>query len=75
MSNRIELNDQETDNVIGGALRWTKDGTVYPKNDPSVQYTYTDYYECQAWLVKYWDGVQNEATLQAMETAGLVHKK
>lgn len=75
MTDRIELKDQEVDAVVGGALRWTQDGTVCPKNDPNVQYTYTDYYECQAWLVKNWDGVQNEATLQAMEVAGLVHKK
>ena len=75
MANRIELNDLETEAVVGGILRWTQDGTVYPKDDPSVQYTYNDYYECQAWLVKNWDGVQNEATLRAMEAAGLVHQK
>ncbi len=74
MANRVMLNEQEVDNVVGGALKWLKSGVVYPKNNPDVQYSYTDYYECAAWLVKNWSGVQDEACLKAMEDQGLVHK-
>ena len=74
MSNRRELNEQEMNGVVGGVLRWTEDGIVYPKDDPSVQFTYTDYYDCQAWLVKNWNRAQNEDALIAMEAAGLVHR-
>ena len=74
MSDRIQLNDQEMDNVAGGALRW-KNGEVYPKNDPSCVYTYTDYGLCKAWLVNNWNDTQDESCLKAMEAQGLVHKK
>ena len=74
MSKRVELNQQEMEDVVGGILRWTRNGEVYPQDDPSAVYSYHDYYDCQAWLVKNWDGVQNEAALRAMEQEGLVHK-
>ena len=74
MAKRVELNQQEMEGIVGGILRWTKDGVVCPQDDPSCKYGYTDYYDCQAWLVKNWDGVQNEDTLIAMEEAGLVYK-
>ncbi len=74
MSNRVELDNQEMDQVAGGVLRWSKDGTVYPMDDPSAKYSYTDYYECAAWLVKNWNSIQNEEALIAMEKAGLVKK-
>lgn len=74
MADRKELNDREADNIVGGALRWLNTGIVYPKNNPVVQYRYTDYYQCQAWLIENWSGVQDEKTLRAMEGAGLVHK-
>ena len=73
MSERRELFDQELENVVGGVLRW-KGGVVYPKNDPDATYSYSDYSECQAWIVTNWSGTQDESCLKAMEAAGLVHK-
>jgi len=74
MAERKELNDREADTIVGGALRWLDTGIVFPKNDPGAQYRYTDYYQCQSWLIKNWSGVQDENALRAMEGAGLVHK-
>ena len=74
MSNRIELNEQETENVVGGVLRW-KAGTVYPKDNPDCQYSYVDFTACQQWIIANWGKKQDESCLQALEAAGLVHKK
>lgn len=74
MDKIAKLSDDELDNISGGVLRWTG-GVVTVKNgDPNVQYSYADYYACQAWLVANWGGTQDETCLQAMEAAGLVHR-
>ena len=73
MSERIELNNQEMEDVIGGILKW-KGGEVWPKDNPSAVYYYNDYYECIAWIQKNWTGKQDENTLIALEAAGLVHR-
>lgn len=74
MAERKEINVKDAENIVGGALRWLDTGVVYPKNDPDVQFSYTDYYECQSWLIANWSGVQDESCLEAMEAAGLVHR-
>lgn len=74
MSDRIQLSDQEMEDVVGGALRW-KNGEVWPKNDPSCVYEYFDYGACKAWIVNNWNDTQDERTLEAMASQGLVRKK
>lgn len=74
MSNRIELNEHQVEDVVGGALKWLQSGVVYPKNNPDCKYGYTDYYKCAAWLVANWNTIQDESCLEAMEKAGLVYK-
>ena len=75
MAQLTKLNDDEMENISGGVLKWTQDGVVTVMNgDPNLQYAYTDYYECQAWLIANWHTVQTEECLQAMEAAGLVHR-
>lgn len=74
MSERIKIDDQAVENVLGGALRWTSDGIVYPKDNPDVQFSYADFDACRAWLVTNWSGIQNEDCLIAMEAAGLVSR-
>ena len=73
MSNRVELNEQQAENILGGILVW-EGGIVYPQNKPSCQYKYVNYTACQQWLVANWDKPQKEDCLKAMEAAGLVHK-
>ena len=74
MTNRIELTDEQMEDVVGGILKW-KGGTVYPKGNESAKYSYTDYTKCQQWIVENWNGVQDEACLKALEAAGYVHKQ
>ena len=69
---RKELNRQQLNEVVGGSLTWEDNGTVHVKNNPQGIYQYTDYYECAAWLMENWGGVQNEACLEAMAAAGLI---
>lgn len=74
MEKFAKLNDDELDNVSGGALIW-EGGVVTVKNgDPNLQYAYTDYSACKAWLAVNWRGNQTESCLQAMEAAGLVYR-
>ena len=74
MSNRVELNDHEVENVTGGVLIWGEGKTVSPKNDPSVVYHYTSFTKCMQWIDANWNTVQDESCLIAMEAAGLVSK-
>lgn len=75
MAKRYELNDMETENVVGGLLHWDADsGTVYAHDNPNAVYSFDDYTECCQWLVGNWNKKQTEACLQAMEDAGLVHR-
>ena len=73
MNNRIQLDEQEMESVVGGILKW-KGGNVYPKDNPDVKYRYSDYTACQQWIVANWHGAQNEACLKALAAAGLVSK-
>lgn len=73
MAERIELNDQEIEDVVGGILKW-KAGKVYAKDNPSAVYTFTNYTACQQWIIENWNKPQTEACLREMERAGLVHK-
>lgn len=74
LSNRIELNDQEMENVSGGILLWQGGVVTVYKGDPNVKYSYTDYDACQEWLVTNWKEVQTEACLEALQAAGLVQR-
>lgn len=75
MANRIELNEKETEGVVGGILYWDANtGTVYAHDNPDAVYSFTDYTECCQWLVGNWNKKQTEACLIAMEKAGLVSK-
>lgn len=74
MANRVNLNDAELENVVGGALRWC-DGNVYPKDNPSAVYHYSDYTDCMKYIKENWPGgAHNEDTLKMLEEAGLVWK-
>ena len=73
MTNRAEINDNELDKVVGGALKWKGDGTVYPKDNPDAVYHYSNYADCLAYIKTYWrGGAQNEDTLKMLKAAGLV---
>lgn len=75
MADRIEINGNELDNVVGGALRWSK-GKVYPKDNPSAVYRYSDYDACVDYIKRNWPGgAQNEDTLKMLMAAGLVRKE
>lgn len=72
MADRIELNNEQLDDVVGGALTW-KGGNVYPKDDPSAVYHYSDYTACMAYIKANWPGgAHNEETLKMLKAAGLV---
>ena len=74
MADRIEINTLELEDVVGGALVWSKDG-VYPKDNPSAVYQFSDYSACTAYIKKYWKGgPQTEETLKMLEKAHLVWK-
>ena len=73
MTNRKEVNFEDLNNVVGGALRWKGDGTVYPKDNPDAVYHYSDYGECLAFIKLNWHGgAQNEDTLKMLKAAHLV---
>lgn len=72
MSDRINLNDDALENVVGGALIWKK-GKVYPKDNPDAVYHYSDLDACTAYIKKNWKGgAQTEETLKMLKAAGLV---
>ncbi len=72
MSDRINLNEEALDNVVGGALVWKKD-TVYPKDNPNAVYHYSDLSACTSYIQKNWHGgAQTEETLLMLKAAGLV---
>lgn len=72
MANRIEINEEALDDVVGGALVWSKDG-VYPKDNPSAVYHFSDYKACTDYIKKNWKGgPQTEETLKMLKAAGLV---
>lgn len=74
MADRIEVNGPELEDVIGGALVWTK-GIVYPKDNPNAQYHFDNYPACRDYIQKYWKGgAQTEETLKMLEEAKLVWK-
>lgn len=73
MSDRTMIDEQELNNVVGGALRWKGDGTVYPKDNPSAVYHYADYAACLAYIKTNWHGgAQNQDTLEMLKAAKLV---
>lgn len=72
MSDRIEINEEALEDVVGGALVWTK-GIVYPKDNPNAQYHFSDYAACRDYIQKNWKGgAQTEETLKMLKAAGLV---
>lgn len=74
MADRIEINTPDLEDVVGGALVWTKNG-VYPKDNPDAIYQFKDYSACIDYIKKNWKGgAQTEETLKMLEAAGLVWK-
>ena len=74
MAERVELNMNDMEDVVGGALIW-ESGVVYPKDNPGAKYSFTKYSACRAYIKANWPGgPQNEDTLRMLEAAGLVHK-
>ena len=74
MADRVEVNANELENVVGGALCWGG-GDVYPQDDPGAVYHYNDYDACADYIKRHWPGgKQNEDTLKMLEEAGLVWK-
>ena len=47
MSDRMELLDNDLDKVVGGALKWKGNGTVYPKDNPDAVRMYRGEYMIQ----------------------------
>ena len=74
MTNRIKLDEEMLNDVTGGALRW-QGGKVWPKDNPTHVYTFTDYEAATDYIKNNWPGgTHNESTLEWLEAAGLVHK-
>ena len=74
MAIRNEISGDDLDLIVGGALRW-QGGKVWPKDNPTHKYTFTDYEACTDYIKNNWPGgTHNESTLQWLEAAGLVHK-
>jgi len=74
MSDRVEITGAELEDVVGGALRWAG-GMVWNKANPTVRYGYDNYEACLQWLRANWGGqVQDDAALQALLNAGLIHR-
>ncbi len=74
MGNRREITGSDLEIVTGGKLRW-QGGKVYPKDDPTHVYTFTDYEACTDYIKNNWPGgTHNEDTLIWLEAAGLVHR-
>ena len=74
MADRIEINEEALEDVVGGALVWKK-GTVYPKDNPDAVYKYSDLNACMNYIRNNWKGgAQTEKTLQMLQAAGLVWK-
>lgn len=74
MAQRELINENELEDVTGGALRW-QGGKVYPKDDPTHVYTFTDYEAATDYIKNNWPGgTHNEDTLIWLEEAGLVHR-
>lgn len=72
MADRMEINDAALDDVVGGALVWSKDG-VYPKENPNAVYHFSDFNACIQYIQKNWKGgAQTEETLKMLQAAGLV---
>ncbi len=72
MTNRMEVNENELENIVGGALVWEK-GIVYPKDNPSAVYHWSDYEACTDYIKENWHGgAQTEETLIMLKNAGLV---
>ena len=74
MSKRELIDENALEDVVGGALRW-QGGKVYPKDNPSHIYTYTNYEDCTDYIKNNWPGgTHNEDTLKWLEAAGKVTK-
>lgn len=74
MVDRVEINMNDAEDVVGGALCWGG-GNVYPQNDPSAVYHYADYDDCADYIKRHWKGgPQTEETLIMLMDAGLVWK-
>lgn len=72
MANRVELNEQAMQDVVGGALVWGAEG-VYAKDNPDIIFQFGDYKACRDYIQKHWrGGAQTLATLEMLEDAGLV---
>lgn len=72
MSDRIELNDGELNDVVGGALVWSSEG-VYAKDHPEIVYHFKDYKACREYIRENWKGgAQTLATLEMLKSKGLV---
>lgn len=72
MSDRIELNDGELNEVVGGALVWSSEG-VYAKDHPDIVFQFKDYRKCREYIQLYWKGgAQTLETLLMLKEAKLV---
>lgn len=72
MTDRIELHDEEMNDVVGGALVWGAQG-VYAKDHPEVVFQFGDYKACREYIQKNWKGgAQTLETLKMLQAAGLV---
>lgn len=74
MGNRIELDENNVDEVVGGALVWDG-GVVFPLSNPDCKYAFNSYDDCREFIKNNWTGgPQNEDALMMLEAAGLVYK-
>ena len=75
MSDRVEINENDLGEVVGGSLIWGKQG-VYCKEDRTITYSFTSYSACREWIQQNWKGKpQDNSLLEALAAAGLIQPK
>lgn len=76
MANRVEINELDLEEVVGGTLVWSKQGVYCKEDADKTMYSFSNYADCRTWIQNNWSQKpQNEEMLRQMEIAGLVHKQ
>jgi len=75
MSDRIMIEEDDLNNVVGGSLLWTREG-VYCKENPGKVYSFAgNYAACRLWIQQNWlNKPHDNALLEALAGEGLIHE-
>lgn len=75
MSERIELNVDELEDVVGGAIVWKPSGICYDRDNPDIQFHFNvdQFDEIMKYLMQNnGGGAHNLASLEMLRDAGYV---